>query len=64
MDDMLHIKPAAPDLLVLDPETGQPLAADGEYKPREMYWLRRINDGDILVIEDKPAAPAKKEAKE
>lgn len=40
-----------------DPQTGVPLAAAGEWKPRNAFWLRRIAQRD--VIEGKPdAVPA------
>lgn len=47
----LTIKPAKPDLIVRDPDTGQPLAADGEVKPGNSYWLRRLRDGDVVKLE-------------
>lgn len=54
----MFIKPA-PGRIVKDPETLQPLAEDGETKPQDVYWLRRINDGD--VIETKPPKVKKEE---
>lgn len=48
------IKPAN-GVTVRDPETLDPLAESGELKPKNSYWLRRLNDGDIEVVE-----PAKK----
>lgn len=51
------IKPA-PGVTVRDPQTAQPLAAEGENKPRSSYWLRRLKDGDVVEVK----AP-KKEAK-
>jgi len=55
MHDTLNIKPKA-GLDVLDPVSFAPLAADGEAKPRNTYWLRRLRDGD--VEETSPAVPA------
>lgn len=46
--------PASPGLVVRDPITRQPLAADGEPKPLDTYWARRLRDGDVLV--QQPAA--------
>ncbi|ELB3891404.1 DUF2635 domain-containing protein [Morganella morganii] len=51
----LHLKPV-PGLTVRDPETLQPLAEKGEYKPRNAYWLRRLKDGDVTEVQ---AAPRK-----
>lgn len=51
----LHLKPAT-GLTVRDPETLQPLAEKGERKPRTIYWLRRLKDGDVTEVQ---AAPKK-----
>ncbi|MBL4830036.1 MAG: DUF2635 domain-containing protein [Aliivibrio sp.] len=40
-------------LLVRDPLTREPLKATGETKPRNTYWLRRIQDGTALIVEQK-----------
>lgn len=49
---------------VKDPDTLVPLKKEGEDKPRNAYWLRRVKDGDCIVIEPKTATKrtAKKEA--
>jgi hypothetical protein len=60
----LHIAPA-PGLIVRDPVTKIPLAADGETKPRNSYWLRRLADGDVRETAPPPterATPKKKES--
>lgn len=59
MIDTIFIKPAGA-LPVRDPQTMQPLAAEGEHKPRTCYWLRRLAAGS--VVEVKPPKEAKKEA--
>jgi hypothetical protein len=44
--------------IVPDPDQGfRPLAAAGEDKPLTAYWLRRLRDGDVLIV-DQPAASA------
>lgn len=48
-------------VIVKDPETLVSLKPEGEDKPRNAYWLRRVKDGDCLVIE--PKATTKKTAK-
>lgn len=50
------IKPAKAGLLVKDPETRKPLKTEGEDKPRNIYWLRRVKDGDCSVIAPKSTA--------
>jgi hypothetical protein len=59
MNATIFIKPAG-GLLVRDPQTMQPLAAEGEHKPRTSYWLRRLASG--AVVEANPPKEAKKEA--
>jgi Protein of unknown function (DUF2635). len=44
------IKPVS-GVTVRDPETLEPLAQSGELKPKNGHWLRRLNDGDIEVVE-------------
>jgi len=46
---MFRVKPAK-GMLVRDPETGRHLATKGEKKPRNSYWLRRLNDADVVEI--------------
>jgi len=46
----IKIKPANKDVVVRDPMTRRPLEAKGEAKPRSPYWVRRLNDGDVIEI--------------
>lgn len=46
------IKPANKEIKVLDPETFQPLKAAGELKPRNEYWIRRLNDGSVIEVKE------------
>ncbi|WP_410051570.1 DUF2635 domain-containing protein [Bradyrhizobium sp. SZCCHNR3013] len=58
--DNIFLKPALREAggvaRVRDPQTGAPLAADGEWKARSQYWTRRLRDGD--VVEAQPLAVA------
>lgn len=54
MNQTMTVKPAA-GLIVRDPDTGEKLKPDGETKPRNSYWLRRLADRDVEIVE--PAAP-------
>lgn len=47
----LFIKPVA-GRTVRDPETLEKLHEDGEVKPKNGFWLKRLKQGD--VIETKP----------
>ncbi|WP_336844981.1 DUF2635 domain-containing protein [Providencia rettgeri] len=47
----LYIKPVS-GVTVRDPETYQPLAAEGEVKPRNAFWLRRLKDGDVVQVDE------------
>ncbi|CAD5879556.1 Protein of uncharacterised function (DUF2635) [Escherichia coli] len=54
----IFIKPA-PGCLIRDPDTMTPLSQDGEEKPFTPFWCRRLNDGDVIVVEKAAeAAPA------
>lgn len=55
-----RLRPARKGLLVLDPDHGgTPLPPEGRELALSSYWLRRIQDGDVLVgDEHAPAAPA------
>lgn len=44
-------------LIVRDPQTAEPLPADGAEKPCTSYWLRRERDGSVERV--KPAKKAK-----
>jgi hypothetical protein len=54
MSDTIRIKPRT-GLIVRDPVTFRPLAAEGEDKPRfNQYWQRRLRDGDVVPVTDEP----------
>ncbi len=50
----IKIKPLN-GLIVRDPETREPLKAEGEEKPRNPYWLRRIKDQSVVLVTTKTA---------
>jgi hypothetical protein len=51
----MFVKPA-PDRLVRDPKTLDHLPPEGREVPRDTYWIRLLQCGD--VVEAAPAAPA------
>lgn len=52
--DELYLKPAREGDIIRDPASGTPLAPEGEAKPRNTHWLRRLARGE--VVETAPAA--------
>lgn len=46
MNETMYVKPAA-NRRVLDPQSHQPLTAEGAEVPRNTYWMRRLQDGDV-----------------
>ena len=48
---------------VPNPDTGVPLPVEGAQVPKNQYWLRRLQDGDIVVTETRKK-PSKKAVSE
>ncbi len=48
MNNQFFIKPANDQVAVRDPKSGRALAAEGEYKPQNSYWMRRLRDKDVI----------------
>lgn len=48
----IFVKPKS-GMTVVKPETAQHLSAEGEHVIQSSYWLRRIADGDVILIEEK-----------
>lgn len=48
----IKLKPVG-ELLVRDPLTRKALTRDGEMKPRNVYWLRRLHEGAVIQIKTK-----------
>lgn len=46
--DKFYIKPATDKIKVRDPRSGIALKAEGEWKPKDVYWTRRHKDGDVI----------------
>lgn len=57
----IFIKPKG-DMKVVKPETALHLKAEGEYVEQSTYWLRRISDGDVILIEEKEQTQTKLES--
>lgn len=48
---MIRVRPALSLALLRDPLTGRVLDPKGELKPRNAFWLRRLNDGDLVDMD-------------
>lgn len=60
----ITLKPAH-DRRVVDPATRKPLPAEGDTVTRNVYWLRRLREGDVIEVTQKsmfPSAPSLKPA--
>lgn len=57
--DRIFVKPATPDLKVRKPVNGH-LATEGEEVNSESYWLRRIADGDVVLVDTTEVAKPSK----
>lgn len=40
-------------LKIVKPETGLHLKAEGEHVIQSTYWLKRLAEGDVILIEEK-----------
>jgi hypothetical protein len=49
MTKKIFVKPAS-GMLVRDPYTLKALDIEGEWKPQETYWIRRVACGDCLEV--------------
>ncbi|GFM37679.1 DUF2635 domain-containing protein [Desulfovibrio psychrotolerans] len=63
MPTEITIRPARPGDVVRDPESFKPLKTEGESKPCNIYWQRRLAAGDVVPVPAAGEAPATKTAK-
>lgn len=55
---MLHVRPTSPALKVPIPErAGRFLEAAGERVRPSAYWTRRLADGSVEIVPEKPTTP-------
>jgi hypothetical protein len=58
----MKVKPATPGAIVRDPHTKRPVPDEGEDVPDTSYWIRRLRDGDVVLVEGPElSAPAELE---
>ena len=59
MNRMLKPRPVRdgePPMVVWFPDGHAALATDGQLVEMDLYWHRRIADGDVLVVDPAPTA--------
>jgi hypothetical protein len=49
----VFVRPAKEGAVVPDPDTNEPLKAEGEYKPQTRYWRDRISLGEVQLVNTK-----------
>lgn len=49
---------------VFNPITQRPLAKEGEHVEKSSYWIRRIVDKDVEIVENNNVKPTQDEVKE
>lgn len=54
----MQVKPAA-GLIIRDPATMKALPPEGVDVPNTSYWRRRLSDGDVVLIVQKPKGKEK-----
>lgn len=56
----VKVKPAIPGQIIRDPHTKRVLPDDGAEMPGTSFWIRRLRDGDVVLVTDAPmsAPPA------
>lgn len=57
------IRPTRLGDVIRDPVSMKPLKAEGERKPRTLYWQRRLATGDVALVSDAGTVPASKATK-
>lgn len=46
-------------IVIRDPDTRQPIPAEGREVPKNAFWVRRLRDGDVREAAPAPAAQQK-----
>lgn len=50
----MNVKPARAGETIRDPHTKRALPAEGGRVPDSSFWLRRLRDGDVVVLTEPP----------
>lgn len=49
--DTIIVVPAREGLVVIDPATQKAIEAGGAEVPRNGYWTKRLQQGDVVIVE-------------
>jgi hypothetical protein len=53
----MKVKPATPGSIIRDPHTKRPVPDEGDDVPETSFWIRRLRDGDVVIVEPPALAP-------
>lgn len=48
----MRVKPADPNTVIRDPHTKRALPPEGGHVPEDNFWIRRLNAGEVVRVED------------
>lgn len=48
----MMVKPAVAGAMIRDPQTKLPLPAEGGEVPDNIFWRRRLRDGDVVLMQE------------
>lgn len=46
----MRVKPAVAGAVIRDPQSKQPLPAEGGEVPDSSFWIRRLRAGDVVIV--------------
>jgi hypothetical protein len=53
----MRVKPAKPGNVIRDPRTRRPLPAEGATVPDTTFWQRRLDAGEVVLVEGPTSTP-------
>jgi hypothetical protein len=48
----MFVRPTDPSSTIRDPHTGRVLPAEGGEVPEDNFWVRRLRDGSVVLVEE------------
>lgn len=59
LGERARLKPAE-GKTIIDPQTGRRMPAEGCEVVISVYWFRRVNEGDVMVVSEEPEQETKR----